>query len=94
MRSSIGAINTVFRDDKGALVGDVHLHCTDVDGEWSFEAMNGEYVLHDGHRKAAAAVRAPASDLYLYLLNRVGADKVEHFGDEALITGWLSALSF
>jgi uncharacterized protein (TIGR03083 family) len=76
------------------LVGDVHIHCTDVPGEWSFEAIDGTFVVHDGHRKASAAVRGPASDVYLYLLNRASKDRVERFGNEALIDSWLNALSF
>jgi uncharacterized protein (TIGR03083 family) len=82
------------KPDLRALVGDVDIHCTDVPGEWSFEAVNNEYVLHEGHRKAAAAVRGQASDVYLYLLNRAGANNVERFGNEALIDSWLNTLAF
>jgi uncharacterized protein (TIGR03083 family) len=74
--------------------GDVHLHCTDVDGEWTFEAVDGVFTVNNGHRKAAAAVRAPASDLYLFLLHRVDTSRVEQFGDESLISQWLTTLRF
>jgi uncharacterized protein (TIGR03083 family) len=74
--------------------GDVHLHCTDVDGEWTFEVVDGKFAVRVGHGKATAAVRAPASDLYLYLQNRIGVDRVERFGDESLVDKWLAGLRF
>jgi uncharacterized protein (TIGR03083 family) len=74
--------------------GDVHLHCTDVAGEWTFEVVDGAFTVHVGHTKATAAVRAPASDLYLYLMNRVGVEQVERFGDTDLIDRWLTTLRF
>jgi uncharacterized protein (TIGR03083 family) len=80
--------------DLSGFAGDVHLHCTDVAGEWTFEVIDGAFTVHTGHTKAAAAVRGGASDLYLYLMNRVGVDKVERFGNTDLIDRWLTALRF
>ena len=80
--------------DVAQLVGDVHLHCTDVDGEWTFEVVDGKFTVRRDHGKAAAAVRASASDLYLYLLHRVGPERVERFGDVGLVDRWLSSLQF
>lgn len=80
--------------DLTAFVGDLHLHCTDVSGEWNFEIIDGAVVVTTDHRKSAAAVRGPASDLYLYLMNRVGDDRVERFGDIALVDRWRDVLTF
>jgi uncharacterized protein (TIGR03083 family) len=75
-------------------VGDVHLHCTDTSGEWTFEAVDGQVEVVDGHTKAAAAVRGSANDLALYLYGRVGADRVERFGDTDLVDRWLQLVRF
>jgi uncharacterized protein (TIGR03083 family) len=80
--------------DLSSFAGDLHLHCTDVHGEWTLEVVDGAVVVQVGHVKAAAAVRAPASDLYLYLMNRVPVDRVERFGDTALIDRWLELVRF
>jgi uncharacterized protein (TIGR03083 family) len=80
--------------DLSGFVGDVHLHCTDVDGEWTFEVVDGAFTVHTGHTKAAAAVRGEANDLFLYLMNRVSVDRVERFGDTDLIDRWLAAVRF
>ena len=86
----------VTRDkvDLSLLAGDVHLHCTDTAGEWTFEAADGELKVTAAHTKASAAVRAGASDLALFLLNRVPADRVELFGDRALVQRWLDLVRF
>jgi uncharacterized protein (TIGR03083 family) len=80
--------------DLSAFKGDLHLHCTDVHGEWTFEVVDGAVVVQIGHGKAAAAVRGSASDLYLYLMNRVPVDRVERFGDTALTDRWLELVRF
>jgi hypothetical protein len=80
--------------DLSDLVGDVHLHCTDTEGEWTFEAVDGAVQVLTGHAKAAAAVRAPASDLALFLYNRAPASRVELFGDTTLIDRWLTLVRF
>ena len=68
------------RPDK-PLPGSVHLHCTDVDGEW--------FVHPDGnvepiHAKGDVAIRGTASDLLLVLYTRIPLDQVELLGDESV----------
>lgn len=63
------------------LAGSVHLHCTDVAGEW--------FVHPDGrvepiHAKGDAAIRGTASDLLLALYTRVPIDDLELIGDASL----------
>ena len=66
----------------------VHLHCTDGDGEWlaRFEP-DGATVTHE-HAKADAAARGTASDLLLLMWGRIPVERVEVFGDAALLSGW------
>ena len=63
------------------LPGTVHLHCTDVDGEW-FIAADGR--VERAHAKGDAAVRGTASDLLLGLYTRIPFDELEVIGDAAV----------
>jgi uncharacterized protein (TIGR03083 family) len=68
-------------------VGDatVHLHCTDVDGEWLIARRDGELAVTAEHAKGDVAARGTASDLLLFLWGRVPADALEVFGDADLL---------
>ena len=65
--------------------GTVHLHTTDVEGEW-LVGFGDQVTVTQGHAKGDAAVRGPASDLYLWLWGRQPVDGLEVFGDAALAT--------
>jgi uncharacterized protein (TIGR03083 family) len=63
----------------------VHVHCTDVAGEWLVRLTPaGPYVARE-HAKGDVAARGSASDLALFLRRRVGADALDVFGDAALL---------
>jgi uncharacterized protein (TIGR03083 family) len=67
------------------LRGSVHVHCTDVEGEWlAVIGPDGVAVTRE-HAKGDVAVRGPAEDLLLYISGRRGRDGLEVFGDEALL---------
>jgi uncharacterized protein (TIGR03083 family) len=80
--------------DISGLVGDVHVHCTDTEGEWTCDVHDGAVRVTAGHGKATTAVRGPASDVALFLFNRVPAERVEIFGDHALLASWQNILRF
>jgi uncharacterized protein (TIGR03083 family) len=63
--------------------GTVHLHCTDVDGEWLVAEPDpaGPLEVRREHAKGDVAVRGPASELLLLLWRRRGLDGLETFGD-------------
>jgi uncharacterized protein (TIGR03083 family) len=70
--------------DKAAppLAGSVHLHCTDVAGEWLVrDDDSGGYVVTREHAKGDAAIRGTANDLLLVLWRRLALDAVEVIGD-------------
>lgn len=72
----------------------VHLHATDAAGEWLVRlAADGMQVTPE-HAKGDVAMRGPASDLLLVVLNRVPAATVEVFGDEQLLARWLEQTKF
>lgn len=66
----------------------IHLHCTDVAGEWTLVGKNDvDVVVTREHAKGDAAVRGPANDLLLWVWGRPGGD-VEIFGDAEIAETW------
>jgi uncharacterized protein (TIGR03083 family) len=72
------------------LSGSLHLHATDIDGEWSLDLSPGHLEHRREHSKADAAIRGPVSDLLLWMVNRVHADLpgFQVFGNRALLHQW------
>ena len=67
------------------LDGSVHLHCTDVAGEWIIEpADDGTYEVRREHTKGAAAIRGPAHELLMVLWRRLPLEAVDVVGDQAV----------
>jgi uncharacterized protein (TIGR03083 family) len=67
------------------LAGSVHLHCTDVAGEWLVvDDGAGGYVVTREHAKGDAAIRGPANALLAVLWRRLPLDAVEVIGDRAV----------
>jgi uncharacterized protein (TIGR03083 family) len=72
------------------LAGSLHLHATDVDGEWSLFFGDRGLEHRREHGKADAAIRGPASDLFLWTVNRIAPDspEVQLFGDRGIVQAW------
>ncbi|MGB8859137.1 MAG: maleylpyruvate isomerase family mycothiol-dependent enzyme [Ilumatobacteraceae bacterium] len=80
---------TYFRGDvaEGALPvgGSVHLHCTDVAGEWTVRPLPaGSDAVVREHAKGDAAIRGAASDILLVLWRRRPLNAVDVVGDPAV----------
>jgi uncharacterized protein (TIGR03083 family) len=81
-----------------ALTGDgetIHLHATDVDGEWLVTLTSGRPTVERTHAKGNVAVRGPASDLLLLLWNRgdaAGRERLQVFGDSGLLDRWAGSI--
>ena len=65
--------------------GTLHLHCTDIEGEWLVARRDGEVTVTREHAKGDVAARGSASDLFLFLWGRAPADALEVFGDADLL---------
>ena len=64
------------------LAGSVHVHCTDVAGEWLVRTdPHDRYVVTREHAKGDAAVRGPAHDLLTVLWRRQPLESVDVIGD-------------
>jgi hypothetical protein len=62
----------------------VHLHSTDLAGEWLLRRTAVGFEVERVHAKGALAVRGPASDLLCWLTGRAGAEGLELFGAPVL----------
>lgn len=74
----------------------IHVHATDAGaagGEWTFTVTDDGFEWAHDHAKGDVAVRGPAAALFLLLHNRLTTDHadLESFGDEAVLTRWLTA---
>lgn len=81
----------------GGRTGTIHLHATDVDGEageWLIHVTSEGIRFEHGHAKGDVALRGTASDLLLWIWNRVPVDdRFEVFGDTALLDLWPTAVT-
>jgi uncharacterized protein (TIGR03083 family) len=70
----------------------IHLHCTDIEGEWMITLTPTGYAWEHAHGKGSVAVRGAAGDLELLLYGRLPADsdRFTRFGDLALFDRWLA----
>ena len=76
------------------LGGSVHVHTTDVEGEWTVRPSDGRLEVEPGHGKGDAAIRGEASDVLLALWGRPVFDRVETFGDPAVVEQWREKIRF
>ncbi len=71
-----------------SLGGTLHLHATDIEGEWMVEVVDGAIAFTHGHGKGDAAIRGTASSLFLGLWGRFDLrtdDRFERFGSDDVI---------
>ena len=82
----------MVREGLSLPTGSLHVHCTDVDGEWLVWNDDGEYRLKRAHEKGDAALRGPAAAILLRLWNRDSgmADELSPVGDEQVLADWLA----
>ena len=80
----------LVREGQPIVGGSVHVHCTDVEGEWLLTPGDGlEMVVTREHKKGAVALRGTASDLLLVLWRRLPIDIVEVIGDSSVAERFL-----
>jgi hypothetical protein len=80
-----------MRDDEGLLSGSVHIHCTDVDGEWLIVPNDtSDVVVTREHAKGDCAIRGSASQLLLGLWRRVPMSSLEVIGSSDVAAQFLN----
>ncbi len=70
--------------DAPPMEGSVHLHCTDVAGEWTIRFVEGAPVVAREHAKGDCAIRGRASDLLLGLWKRRPLTALDVVGDASV----------
>lgn len=75
----------------GAVGGSVHIHCTDVAGEWTIgESADGFDVTRE-HAKGDGAIRGNANDILLALWRRAPLTNCDVVGDVAVAERFVAA---
>lgn len=69
--------------------GSVHIHCTDVEGEWTIRNEDG-FVVRREHAKGDCAIRGAASDVLLVLWRRLPLTAAEVVGDADVATRFVA----
>jgi uncharacterized protein (TIGR03083 family) len=79
---------------EGDLGGSMHLHATDAESEWVIRSADGKLVATAEHAKSDVAVRGAASDLLLFLWNRIPAGSLDVVGNAEVARAWKEAVKF
>ncbi len=83
---------TVFTARRGVPEGHdgrtLHVHCTDVDGEWLVRLVGDHAEVTREHAKGDVAARGSASDLIVCLWSRQPLDVLDVFGDRDLLAAF------
>ncbi|HUF96950.1 MAG TPA: maleylpyruvate isomerase family mycothiol-dependent enzyme [Ilumatobacter sp.] len=88
---TIALPRTVIREQIAPPAGSVHVHCTDVDGEWLAWFDDDGYHVIPEHRKGDAALRGPAEQVLLALYHRDGdRSDLSPVGDSAVLDAWFN----
>ncbi len=77
----------------GAVNGSVHIHCTDVAGEWTIREGEGGFVVTREHAKGDCAIRGAASDILLALWRRAPLTNCDVVGDAEVAARFVAASS-
>jgi uncharacterized protein (TIGR03083 family) len=82
----------IVRESVAVPDGSLHVHCTDVEGEWLVWSDDGEYRMIRAHQKGDAALRGPAAPILLRLWGRDSgrAGELDSVGDESVLAAWLA----
>jgi uncharacterized protein (TIGR03083 family) len=72
----------------------LHLHCTDVPGEWLLRLGPDGLEVRREPSEGDTALEGEASDLFLAVLGRVSPGQVESFGNPAGLERWERMLHF
>lgn len=82
------------REGQPIVGGSVHLHCTDVEGEWLVVPGAGDQVVVTReHAKGSCAIRGTAHDLFLLLWRRIPSFGLEVIGDATVAERFLMRTS-
>ncbi len=80
-----------IREEAGSLSGSVHIHCTDVEGEWLIVPTDAsDVVVTREHAKGDCAIRGSAQNILLALWRRIPMSSLEIIGNADVATQFLN----
>jgi uncharacterized protein (TIGR03083 family) len=80
-----------IREEAGPLSGTVHIHCTDVEGEWLIVPTNAsDVVVTREHAKGDCAIRGSAQNILLALWRRIPMSSLEIIGNAEVAAQFLN----
>lgn len=84
----LGFLSRPGRGPVGRPGSSIHVHSTDVAGEWMMRFRRDGLEVAQGCDAADCSIQATASDLYLFLWNRMGSEDLDVRGDRSLLDSW------
>lgn len=75
----------------GAAGGSVHLHCTDVAGEWTVREADDGFSVTREHAKGDCAIRGAAADIVAVLSRQAPLSTVDVVGDAEVVARFVAA---
>jgi hypothetical protein len=78
---------------RGAVSGSVHIHCTDVAGEWTIRESADGFDVTREHAKGDCAIRGTAHDILMALWRRGPLSACDVVGDAAVAERFVGASS-
>jgi len=87
----LGLPRVLSREGVSAPGTALHLHCTDVPGDWVLSSVGGTCSVQAGSDAPSdAALHGTAESLILVLMGRADRSSIEILGDAAVVDEWLS----
>lgn len=74
-------LHEVLPSGDGTVGGSVHIHCTDVAGEWTIRETSDGFEVSREHAKGDCAIRGAAVDVLAVLTGQAPLSSVDVVGD-------------
>jgi predicted lipid carrier protein YhbT len=84
-------LHTILNTGEGDVGGSVHIHCTDVAGEWTIRESDAGLSVSREHAKGDCAIRGAALDILAVLSRQAPLSTVDVVGDAEVAARFVDA---
>ena len=84
-------LHTILNTGEGDVGGSVHIHCTDVAGEWTILESDSGFVVSREHAKGDCAIRGAALDILAVITRQASLLSVDVVGDADVAARFVAA---
>ena len=84
-------LHDLLNTGEGAVGGSVHIHCTDVAGEWTIRESGDGFEVAREHAKGDCAIRGAAVDILAVLVRMAPLATVDVVGDAEVAARFVAA---